>query len=182
MKAPLVSTLFVVLAGMALAESAQAQVLEKFVNSCARDCKRNNCWPEPFVRTDRAAVRLPFDMMVQRGWQQQNLLSGLHFKDKGAELNEAGQAKIHWILTDAPRQHRTIFVQMADSPDQTAARVAAVQEVAGRVAINTDQMPMVVAVAGSAPGWSAERADAVGRKFQTSMPAPVLPAKQDEQQ
>jgi hypothetical protein len=180
MKAPLLSTLLLALAGTSITVPVQAQCLENFVNSCLRDCKRNNCWPEPFVRTDRAAVRIPFDIMIHRGWQEQNLISGHYFKEDGTELNEAGQVKVRWILTDAPRQHRTIYVQFGSTPQQTATRVAAVQDMAGRYVTASEQMPQVVPVAMSAASWSAEQADAVGRKFQSTMPDPRLPEVKDE--
>jgi len=181
MKAPLISTLLVVTA-MTLATPARAQCLEKFVNDCIRDCKRNNCWPEPFVRTDRAAIRVPFDMMVQRGWQEQNLLSGAYFKEDGKDLNEAGQSKLRWIVTEAPRHHRTIFVQTADTPEHTAARMALVQEAASRFMAGSEQSPQVVPVSMGPASWSAEQVDAVSRKFQSSMPDPRMPKPKDEQQ
>lgn len=182
MKASLASALLVVVTGTLLAQTAQAQCLEKFVNDCARDYKRNNCWPEPFVRADRAAVRLPFDMMIQRGWQEQNLLSVYHFKEDGVQLNEAGQHKLQWILYEAPRQHRTVYVQVAVTAEQTNARLASVQEATTRLNRAGEQVPMVVASTLAPPTWSAERAEAVGRKFQASMPDPRLPEKKDEQQ
>lgn len=179
MKAPLLSTL-VVLAGITMAMPVRAQCLEKFVNNCIRDCKRNNCWPEPFVRTDRAATRIPFDMMIQRGWQGQNLLSSFHFKDDGSELNDAGKAKVRWITVEAPRQHRAIFVQMGNNAEQTAARMAAVQALAVQCVTSPEQVPQVTAVAMSPPTASADRADAVARKFHSTMPDPRLPEVKDD--
>ncbi len=182
MKAPLLSALVVGLAGITFAVPVRAQCLEHFVNSCLRDCKRNNCWPEPFIRIDRAAVRAPFDIMVHRGWQEQNLVSGHYFKEDGTELNEAGQLKIRWIVTDAPRQHRTIYVQTGATPEQTTDRMAAVEKLVGRFVTTSEPMPEIVPIAMNAATWSAEQADAVGRKFQATMPDPRLPEVKDEVQ
>lgn len=177
----LVSALVVIVTGTVLAGSTQAQCLEKFVNDCARDFKRTNAWPEPFIRNDRAAVRMPFDLMTQRGWQEQNLLSGYHFKEDGVQLNEAGQHKLHWILTEAPRHRRTVFVQQGATAELTSARMASVQQLAAQVNQNPEQPPMIVASTLAPPTWSAERAETIGRKFHASMPEPKLPERKDEQ-
>ncbi len=175
MKASLVSTLSIVLLFAASAVPVQAQyVLEDFAHSVKRDFKRNNCWPEPFVRPDRVSVRVPFALMVHAGWQQQNLLGLYHFKENGAELNEAGQLKVRSILAETPPHHRTIYLQRAISEEQTAARMETVQELVAKLSVNSET-PSVVLSSAPASGWPADEVDAIGRKFQASAPQPRLP-------
>ena len=102
-----------VAAGLACVAPARADWIfcivdgtKKFCHSVARDTKRRNCWPEPFTRPDRYAVRAPFALMVSNGWRRQNLLGEHHFVDQGGKLTEAGRLKIRWILTEAPQHHR----------------------------------------------------------------------------
>ena len=50
-----------------------------------------------------------------------------HFEPGTGQLTEAGRLKVRWILTAGPEQHRLIYVHTADNNQETAARVAAVQ-------------------------------------------------------
>lgn len=141
--------------------------------SMSVDFHRNNCWPEPFLYPDRAAVRAPFAVMVANGWRKQNMLADYHFDGTGLALNEAGKRKVQWVLTEAPEQHRTIFVHRAESPEKTSARVAAVQQLAASF-MPAGQAPLIVETTVSPAGWPADRVDTIGRKFQSSTPEPRL--------
>jgi hypothetical protein len=145
-----------------------------FCRSVARDTKRRNCWPEPFTRPDRYAVRSPFGVMVENGWRRQNLLGEHHFVAQGTELTEAGRMKVRWILTEAPAQHRTIYVQRAIKSDVTAARIDTVQQLAAEL-LPEGALPLVLETSIPVRGWPASRADMIGRKFDASTPDPRLP-------
>jgi len=145
-----------------------------FCRSVARDTKRRNCWPEPFLRPDRHAVRAPLAVMVSNGWRRQNLLADHHFIDQGGKLTEAGRMKIRWILTEAPLQHRTIYVHRADDPQITAARIDNVQQLAAQL-VPEGALPLVLETSIPVRGWPAARADMIGRKFEASTPEPRLP-------
>ena len=86
---------------------------KEFCSSVARDTKRRNCWPKPWVCPDRQAVQAPFAVMVANGWRLQNMLGDHHFAAVTGELTEAAHLKIRWILTEAPQQQRTIYVHRA---------------------------------------------------------------------
>ena len=169
-----------ILASLWWAIPAQAQGLfarfRAFSESVVQDYRRNNCWPEPFIRPDRQAVRLPFALMVHNGWRRQNMLSEHHFGEDGATLNEGGHMKIRWIVTEAPRQHRTIYVHRTLDPEQTAARIKAVQESAMQFAADGER-PRVLetSIPVEVEGWSATQVDAINRAWERSTPAPRLP-------
>lgn len=166
--------LSVVLIGLGTALPAQGQILE---NIC-RDFKRNNCWPAPFVCPDRQTVRAPFVIMVHNGWRRQNILGDSHFRSETGELTEAGKLKVQWILTQAPQQHRIIFVHQAARPDETAARIDAVQQLASQL-VPSGQLPEVVETSLNEGGWPADQIDKLSRDFfEKSLPAPKLPEKE----
>jgi hypothetical protein len=146
----------------------------EFGRSVARDTKRRNCWPEPFLRPDRYAVRAPLAIMVSNGWRRQNLLGEHHFVDQGGKLTEAGRIKIRWILTEAPLQHRTIYVHRASTPEVRAARIDNVQQLAAEL-VPDGALPLVLETNIPVGGWSAASADMIGRKFDASTPDPRLP-------
>ena len=68
------------------------------------DFHRNNCWDEPFTTADRRSVRAPFTAMIHSGWRSQNTLGQHYFDRETNVLNEAGEQKLFWIVTNAPNR------------------------------------------------------------------------------
>ncbi|MHC4405889.1 MAG: hypothetical protein ACYTG0_40110 [Planctomycetota bacterium] len=155
---------------------AAGDAFQEFCHNVIQDFKRNNCWPQPFVRADRASIRAPFALMVKNGWRRQNMLADHHFRD-GTALNEAGQIKVRWIMTEAPRHHRTIYLRRADGPGQTTARMETVRQLAQRFT-EKGQAPEIVLTGIDASGWPAARIDMIERGWSSSSPQPRLPANQ----
>ena len=149
---------------------------DRCFGSIARDIKRRQCWPEPFTEPDQVTVRAPMVTMVSNGWRLQNMLGEFHFEPATGKLTEAGRLKVRWIVTEAPQQHRIVYVHTADGNEETAARIAAVQQLVVRYA-PPGEMPPVLPTSISDEGWPADQVDLIGRKFQTSTPEPRLPAK-----
>ncbi|MEN6458756.1 MAG: hypothetical protein ABFC63_07475 [Thermoguttaceae bacterium] len=157
------------------ATQVSAELLSGAFNSVVRDVKRRQCWPDPFQTADRASVRAPFCAMVANGWRRQNMLGEFHFEPQSGQLTEAGRLKVHWILTACPEQHRQIYVHTATTSEETAARVASVQQVAAQLA--RDDMARMVPVMTTSiadDGWPASRVDAISRKMLSSTPIPRL--------
>lgn len=164
----------------ALGQCACARCRGGFLESMAQDYAQRNQWPFPYVCPDREAVRAPFAIMVHNGWRRQNMLCEEHFKEGTEELTEAGRLKVQRIMTEVPAPHRTIYVRRAESPETTAARIQAVQELAAKY--SPDGSPAVVQETTLAPaGWSAERLDAINRKFHAALPSPQLSQPQNSQ-
>ena len=145
-----------------------------FSYTVVRDTKRRNCWPKPFLSADRQAIRAPFSQMIANGWERQNMLGDHYFAEDGVQLTEAGRLKIRWILIEAPKQHRSIFVHIGKNAEQTAARLAVVQQHAAELAID-GTLPDIYQSSRSDHGWPAARVDAIGRRFEAKLPDPVLP-------
>jgi hypothetical protein len=142
-------------------------------DSIVVDTKRRQCWPAPFDGPDRATVRAPLATMVANGWRKQNLLGDYHFEAGTGQMTEAGRLKVRWILTSAPQQHRQIYVHVADSSEETSARIAAVRQLAAQIAPH--ELAPVMPTAIPDDGWPADRVDLIGRKYQSIIPAPKLP-------
>ncbi|MBU4272835.1 MAG: hypothetical protein KKE86_02740 [Planctomycetes bacterium] len=148
-------------------------------NDIARETKRRQCWPAPFVALDRADVRSPFCTMVNNGWRRQNMLGEFYFKQGTGQLTEAGRNKVRWILTVCPEQHRLVYINIADTKEETLARRAAVEQLVAQIA--PDNLPPVLTTSISEDGWSAEQADIIGRKYLESIPKPRLPQDSDQE-
>ncbi|RMF87750.1 MAG: hypothetical protein D6741_20150 [Planctomycetota bacterium] len=168
------SALTLVLSLGIVASPAQAQILEKFFHSIGRDTARNNLWPDSFLPADRASVRAPFVLMVRNGWERQNLIADQHFESGTNELNGAGKLRIEWILTQATKPHRVIYLRRCMSPEDTAERLENIRKwAANYLPEGTEPNIMISTLA--PVGWPAERVNAVDRKFTSSMPDPRLP-------
>ncbi len=168
-----VGSLLIVLGSTA---QLSAEILCEVTNSIARDVKRRQCWPDPFDSPDRAAVRAPFALQVANGWRRQNMLGEFYFEPNSGQLTEAGRLKVRWIMTAGPQQHRFIYVHTAQTQNETAARVAAVQQLAMQVA--PENVPPISTTSIPDYSWSADEVDLIGRKWQSSIPDPRLPAAQ----
>jgi hypothetical protein len=174
MPARLFAVVGFVLIGFGTATQVSADWFCGIFNGIAREVKRRQCWPEPFVGPDRAAARAPYAVMVANGWQRQNMLGEYHFEAGTGQLTEAGKLKLRWILTAAPQQHRGVFVHRANTDEETMARMAAVYRLASQIAPN--DLPSVQPTSISDDGWPADQVEMIGRKFQATTPPPRLPA------
>ena len=96
-------------------------------NKMAADWHRVHCWPKPFDRADRTALQAPFSTMKNNGWRRQTTLGEHHFNWETEELNHAGNGQLRWILTQAPLNRRTVYVQQGKTATSTAARVDSVK-------------------------------------------------------
>ena len=165
--------------GLACAVPAEANQLCDYWNCIVRDTKRRQCWPRPFVCPDRRDARVPLTLMIHNGWRSQNTLADHHFVAGTGKLTEAGQWKVRWVLSEAPVQHRTIYVHRTDDGELTAARMEETQKLA--IQLTRDGRITTVLETSVPPrGWSAAEVDRIGRKFESSMPDPRLPKAEGE--
>jgi hypothetical protein len=137
----------------------------------------NAAWPWPYVCPDRIAVHEPFCIMVNNGWRRQNLLGAHYFNPDTNQLNAAGQLRVQWIMTQAPPDHRGIFLERSLDQNVNSQRMAAVQEYATQVSID-GRPPQIAQTYLMSEGRPASLVDATNTKFQQSLPAPVLPTVQ----
>lgn len=165
----------VLLAVGSLFQNVQGAWVEEQAHYIKRGYHRNKAWPWPYVCADRIAVREPFCLMIDNGWRRQNLLGPHHFNATASQLTSAGELRVRWILTQAPAERRSIFVERDIQPDITAQRLATVREYAAQMAID-DQPAQVFETHLISEGRPAELVDKTNVRFQESMRAPVLPA------
>lgn len=163
---------------LAISGSTEAGEIKAFCRDVNTGYHRNKYWPEPFIMQDRAYVAAPFVVMTQKGWEEQNLLGENYFKKETGELNESGQLKVRWIMTQAPVGYRTVYIERANTPQATTDRMDATRRFADRIAIG-GEVPDVRESNMMVHGWPAEYSDMIITKFQQSTPPPRLPADAD---
>ena len=90
-------------------------------------------WPNIYIPPARRSVCATYDAMINNGWRRQNLLGDYHFNQDSHQLTDAGKLKVNWILSQAPQQRRSVFVQRGAEQVDTSARIAAVHDHAGSI-------------------------------------------------
>jgi hypothetical protein len=139
----------------------------------------NNKWPQQWVGYDRQAVCVPLSLQAEKGWHRMNLLGAAHFDPATNHLNQAGERKVRYILTQQLPERRTIFVERGMTPEFTAERVDAVQQ-AALAMMPTGDLPVVADSDMILEGWPADDVDAVLKGFDRTRPDPRLPASSTE--
>ncbi len=167
-----ITRLVVLFVAIGYAMPLSAGEIGDFLSSIARDTKRRNCWPAPFVYADRDMYHQAMSVQITAGWERQNLLSDFHFLPGGVELTEAGRMRVQWILREAPEARRQIYVHRGDSPQETAVRMQTVQRLVDKSAYITN-VPILESTR-TDEGWPADRIDTVSKKAVTSAPDPKL--------
>ena len=158
---------------VAASAPAMAGPFSATFNHINRGYHRNHCWPQPFAYQDYQAVNAPFATMVQNGWRLQTLISSHHYIPGTDTLNEAGQRQIRWIITQAPENRRTIFVEQGDSRERTEARVAAIRTIAQQFAFNGETFDIQESNL-VAHGTSGAYAHRINTTYSESIPPPRI--------
>lgn len=138
-------------------------------------CYDNYIWPRQYAWPARRGICQTYDVMIANGWRRNNLLGKYDFAPDGEGLSEAGRLRLEWILTQAPPERRTVFIQRGADPAVTAMRVESVQSLAANM--NPAQGPVEVQETYLHDyGRPADYVDAVFTGFRSNQPAPALPA------
>jgi hypothetical protein len=158
-----------------LVTSAHAVWIDDGAHYIKHGYRENKVWPWPYVCADRIAVREPFCMMINNGWRRQNLLGPHHFTANADKLTTAGELRVRWIMTQAPSQRRTIYIERDIDPAITAERLTTARSYASQVSPE-GQIAQVVETYLISEGRPASVVDATNVRFQESLPPPALPA------
>ena len=129
-------------------------------------------WPRQYVHPARRGICQSFAMMADNGWRRNNLLGKYHFTPEEEQLSDAGKAKVEWILTQAPAQRRTIFVERTADAQQTADRIQSVQDLAANGAAGPADVQETHI---RDEGHPAGAVDAVFTGFSANQMPPMLP-------
>ena len=106
---------------------------------------------------------------------RQNMLVDQHFDNSTNKLNAAGKAKVISILTEAPPQHRTIYIHRSINPEVAVLRMDEVNQLAATISPQGG-LPAVLETSISPRGWPGERVDIINLRYNASTPDPRLPA------
>jgi hypothetical protein len=103
-------------------------------DTCEEAYIDNAIWPRQYIGPARRGICQATALMVHNGWRRQNLLGKYYFDESGEKLSEAGRLKVEWIMTQAPPQHRVVYIERSPEADLTARHTEAVQQFAANAA------------------------------------------------
>lgn len=133
---------------------------------------RNNAWPQPFRAADTASVVAPFEIMKNNGWRDHNTLGSIVFNED-SDLSDAGSLKVQWILTQAPKNQRVIYVKSGVNPEQTSLRVESVQLAVSQL-VPTGPLPQIIVTDIEPPTASGAYETLINRALIRTTPSPRL--------
>ncbi|MBM81827.1 MAG: hypothetical protein CMJ78_14720 [Planctomycetaceae bacterium] len=100
-------------------------------------------WSHPYICHDRAIVAKLSELQVNNGWVTETTLYDYHFDQDTHELNRAGRERLLWILVNAPRKYRSVFVQTGRSDAESLRRMTSVRTEATAMIGGRDMAPIM---------------------------------------
>jgi hypothetical protein len=143
-------------------------------DECAAAFHDNLMWPKQYIHPSRRGICAAFAIQANNGWRRNNLLGKYHFNPEDQQLSDAGKAKVDWILTQAPPERRSIFVERAPEPQETANRIQAVQDLASTTGSHGAPVDVQESTLREV-GHPAGTVDAVFTGFSANQRPPMLP-------
>lgn len=90
-------------------------------------CARNRAWPMPFDCADRQLYFSMFEAMIDRGFEEQCVLTSAHFNENTGELNHFGVHTVAGIMQNMPSDRREVFIHRDADEQANDTRMAAVK-------------------------------------------------------
>lgn len=159
---------------MALGATQASADIHTFWHRSNITYQRNRAWPDPFNEVDALQVVSPFAVMKHNGWRAHNTIGSDLFRRGDGELLAAGRNRIEWIATQAPANHKVVYVLQASSRQETDSRVTAVRKLISDMEFN-GAPPQILVTHIDPPTQPGPMITKISRDRLEQQPAPVLP-------
>lgn len=93
---------------------------------------RSSAWPQPFSCWDREHYHAIFNQQFATGNQVAHTLTAEYFDPETNKLNRAGEMKVAWIMQNAPRNDKQIYVHQDGTAPTAERRMASIRAFTGR--------------------------------------------------
>ena len=144
-------------------------------------CARNDAWPKPFNCADRQLYFAMWQPMIDQGFEEQCVLTSVHFDPETHELNNFGITTVQGIMQNMPTSRKKVFVNRDVDQSISQARLNNVNNVVktyyNQVAPNAE-----VAYSNLMPSSiRGPRAETINQLFIQGAPAPIIPISSGSQ-
>ena len=89
---------------------------------------RNNAWPKPFDCADRQLYTSMWTPMIDKGFEEQCVLTSNHFDPITGKLNTFGNHTVAGIMNNMPQARRTVFIHRDTDAQLNQKRMSMVKE------------------------------------------------------
>jgi hypothetical protein len=144
-----------------------------------RTAKRNEAWPKPFNCASRQLYFRMWENMIDQGFEEQCVLSAVHFDAETNELNRHGRHTVAGIMQNMPTARKHVFINQDVDRQLNDARMASVKETINTFygTMGPAQVSFSTKLPSSIRGPQAER---IQNQFISGMPAPIIPISSGE--
>ncbi|MFT7629479.1 MAG: hypothetical protein ACI87E_000477 [Mariniblastus sp.] len=140
---------------------------------------RNQAWPMPFNCADRQLYFSIWEPMIDQGFEEQCVLTSVHFDGETNQLNLFGKHTVAGIMQNMPSTRRKVFIHRDANEDSNQRRLQAVEST-----INTwyaASGPARVSFSTKLPvKLSGSTAEAIMRLSAENQAPPVIPVSSGE--
>ncbi len=133
---------------------------------------RNAAWPKPFACADAQLYTKMWGPMINAGFEDQNLLTSVHFDKESGDLTRYGKNQVVGILKNMPAHRKVVFVQRSVDEATTQQRYNTVREVVDMWYGANGRVELSGRTAIGGVGLGAEK---ITQSYYESAPAPVIP-------
>ncbi len=155
--------------------SSHRDKLKQAFADAEKSRKRNDAWPMPFDCADRQLYFSMWNPMIEQGFEEQCVLSGVHFDEQTNELNKFGRHAVAGIMQNMPTQFKNVYINRDADQAISDARMASVRDIVttfySQVAPNA-QLNFSTKMPASITGTRAER---INQSFIEGAPTPIIP-------
>ncbi|MBA4031833.1 MAG: hypothetical protein C0478_13210 [Planctomyces sp.] len=129
-------------------------------------------WPIPYRCEDESSVRNALAIQANNGWADATTIHEYHFDAETNTLNSSGLRQVHWVLTSAPPEYRSLYVAKSGVPEVDQARMAQLQQAVGE--IDPSAVSLIQERIDNPSGRPAREIDRLRNLELQSMPTPRL--------
>lgn len=144
-------------------------------------CARNDAWPKPFNCADRQLYFTMWQPMIDQGFEEQCVLTSVHFDPETHELNKFGISTVQGIMQNMPTARKKVFVNRDVDQSISQARLNNVNNVVNTY-YNQVAPNAVVAYSNLMPSSiRGPRAEIINQLFIQGAPTPIIPISSGSQ-
>ena len=89
---------------------------------------RNSAWPKPFDCADRQLYTSMWKPMIDKGFEEQCVLTSNHFDPLTSQLNTYGNHTVAGIMNNMPKARRTVFIHRDTDAQLNQQRMSMVKQ------------------------------------------------------
>lgn len=135
---------------------------------------RNSAWPKPFDCADRQLYTSMWAPMIDKGFEEQCVLTSNHFDPLTGKLNTFGNHTVAGIMNNMPQARRTVFIHRDTDTKINQQRMSMVKETISTF-YGTDKLAKIEFSNELPVKLRGAEAEKITELWYAGKPAPIIP-------